>query len=217
MLVGWLIVYNALRLAGRSPSGAAWISLAIGGVAGLAFFAGLALVRRRMAANGRLVARQAVEIPSPSELTRSQRTVLSLVWPALLALAAVAIVVGAYLVVDWLQTDSADRATTTIILGAWNVLVGLWLGDEAWRLRRGEADGIDSIVLGCALTAVLAGVGFSRDLVEAAQVVLIVLAGVAGTLTAVGVWFLRGGRGLPVAAVVVAVVAALSLILPLTV
>ena len=52
----------------------------------------------------------------------------------------------------------------TALLAAWNLLVGLWLGDEAIRLRRGEAEGIESIVLGCALTAVLAGVGLSRDL-----------------------------------------------------
>ena len=108
-----------------------------------------------------------------------------------------------------------DRAATTIILTAWNVLAGLWLGDEAIRMRRGEVDGLESIVLGCALTAVLAGVGLSRELAEAAQVVLIVLAGVAGTLCGLAVWRLQGGRGVPVAAIGVVVVAALSLILPI--
>ena len=53
---------------------------------------------------------------------------------------------------------------------------------------------MESIVLGCALTAVLAGVGLSRELAEGAQVVLIVLAGVAGTLCGLVVWRLQGGR-----------------------
>ena len=91
---------------------------------------------------------------------------VDIAWPALGVLAAAALVVGVYLGADWLGTDPDDRATTTIILAAWNVLVGLWLGDEVMRMRRGEADGVESIVLGCALTAVLAGVGLSRDLAE---------------------------------------------------
>ena len=49
----------------------------------------------------------------------------------------------------------------------------------------------------------------------ALQVVLIVLAGVAGTLCGLAAWRLQGGRGVPVAAIGVAVVAALSLILPI--
>ena len=116
---------------------------------------------------------------------------MDVAWPALGVLAAAALVLGVYLAVDWLGTDPDDRATTTIILAAWNVLVGLWLGDEVMRMRRGEADGVESIVLGCALTAVLAGVGLSRELAETAQVVLIVVAGwpapsAAGRLAAPG-------------------------------
>ena len=107
------------------------------------------------------------------------------------------------------------RAKTTIILAAWNVLVGLWLGDEALRLRRNEPDGIESIVLGCTLTAVLAGVGLSRGLAEPGQIALIVLTAVAGGLVSLAVWRLQGARGLPLGAVGVVIVAALSLILPL--
>ena len=213
--VGWLVVYNAMRLAGSNPADAAWPSLGIGAVVGLAAFgAGLLFVRRRAAA-GHPVRRGPIEIPSPSELDAGQRRMVDIAWPALGVLAAAALVMGVYLAADWLGTDPDDRATTTIILAAWNVLVGLWLGDEVMRMRRGEADGVESIVLGCALTAVLAGVGLSRELAEAAQVVLIILAGVAGSLCGLAAWRLQGGRGVPVAAIGVAVVAALSLILPI--
>ncbi len=213
--VGWLIVYNAMRLAGSNPADAAWPSLGIGAVVGLAAFgAGLLYVRRRAAA-GRPLRGGLIEIPSPSELDEGQRRMVGLAWPALAILAAAALVMGVYLGADWLGTDPDDRATTTIILAAWNVLVGLWLGDEVMRMRRGEADGVESIVLGCALTAVLAGVGLSRELAEAGQVVLIVLAGVAGTLCGLAAWRLQGGRGVPVAAIGAAVVAALSVILPI--
>ena len=180
----------------------------------VAFGAGLLFVRRRAAA-GHPVRRGPIEIPSPSEFDAGQRRMVEIAWPALGVLAAAALVMGVYLGADWLGTDPDDRATTTIILAAWNVLVGLWLGDEVMRMRRGEPDGVESIVLGCALTAVLAGVGLSRDLAETAQVVLIVLAGVAGTLCGLAAWRLQGGRGVPVAAIGVAVVAALSLILPI--
>jgi hypothetical protein len=71
-------------------------------------------------------------------------------------------------------------------------------------------------VLGCALTAVLAGVGLSRDLTEAAQVVLIALSGVAGVLCGILAWRLQDSHGLPLSAIAIALVAALSLILPLT-
>jgi hypothetical protein len=145
----------------------------------------------------------------------AQRDALALAWPALAALAGAALVMGAYLGLDWLGDEPGGRATTTLILAAWNLLVGLWLGDEALRLRRGEAEGIESLVLGCTLTAVLAGVGLSRSLASPGQIVLIGLAGLAGCLVSIAVWRLRGARGLPVGAAGILLVAALSLILPL--
>ena len=112
---------------------------------------------------------------------------------------------------------SARRpAATILILTAWNVLAGLWLGDESIRSRRGEVDGLDSAVLGCLLTAVLAAVGISRNLAEPGQVVLIAAAGVAGALTSYAVWRLRGSTGAPVGAALVAIVAGLCIALPLT-
>lgn len=214
VVVGWIVVYNVLRVGGATPSEAAWPSLAAGAVAGAVVFGGALLLRRRLAASGRVLRAGPAPIPSPSELDPAQRDALRLAWPPLAALALVALAVGAYLAVDWL-TDSGVRAKTTIILAAWNALVGLWLGDEALRLRRGEADGIESIVLGCTLTAVLAGVGLSRGLAEAGQVALIVLTAIAGSLIAIAVWRLQGARGVPFAAAGIVIVAALSLILPL--
>lgn len=214
VVVGWLIVYNVLRIGGSSPSEAAWPSLAVGAVAGLAVFGGGLYARRRLAASGRVLRPGPPGIPSPAEMDQSQRDALRLAWPPLAALALVALGVGAYLAADWFS-DTGVRAKTTIILAAWNVLVGLWLGDEALRLRRDEPEGIESIVLGCTLTAVLAGVGLSRGLAEPGQIALIVLTAVAGGLVSLAVWRLQGARGVPVGAAGVVVVAALSLILPL--
>jgi hypothetical protein len=215
VVVCWIVIYNVLRIGGATPSEAAWPSLAAGAAAGAVVFGGALLLRRRLASSGRVLRAGPVAIPSPSELDPAQRDALRLAWPPLAALALVALAVGAYLAVDWL-TDSGVRAKTTVILAAWNALVGLWLGDEALRLRRGEADGIESIVLGCTLTAVLAGVGLSRGLAEPGQVALIVLTAIAGALIAIAVWRLQGARGVPFAAPGIVIVSALSLILPLT-
>ncbi len=195
VVAGWLVVYNLLRISGSNPSDAALPALIVGAIAGaLVFGAGL-LVVRRLAAAGRVVAPGPVEIPSPSQMEPAQRDALSLAWAPLGALAVAALALGVFLAADWFGAEAGGRATTTLILAAWNVLVGLWLGDESLRLRRGEPDGIESIALGCGLTAILAGVGLSRDLARPGQVVLIVLAGVAGALVSLAVWRLRGARG----------------------
>jgi len=214
-LAGWLIVYNAMRLGGKSPAGAAMPSLIIGIAAGVIVFALGVLIIRRLARSGRVLRPEPVEIPSPSALDEGQRTSLKLAWPALGALALVALALGAYLAVDWVTANPDDRGLTTLILAAWNILVGLWIGDEAWRLRRDEADGIEALPLGCGLTAILAAVGFSRDLAPGGQLVLIVLAGIAGALVGMAIWRLQGSRGLPYSAIGTVLVAVLSLILPL--
>ena len=212
---GWLIVYNLMRIDGSSPASAAAPALVIGIIAGVVVFAIGLLVGRWMARSGRVLRPEPVEIPSPSELDDEQRRTLTWAWPALGALAVVALLVGAYLAVDWLGTDPGDRGITTLILAAWNILVGLWIGDEAIRLRRDEAEGIESLPLGCGLTAILAAVGFSRDLVPTGQLTLIVLAGVAGGLAGYAIWRLQGSRGVPISAIGTVLVAVLSLVLPL--
>jgi hypothetical protein len=215
VVVGWLVVYNAMRVTGSNPSDAALPALAVGAVGGGLVFLGGLVVQRRLAASGRVLSPGPVEIPPPSRMEPAQRDAVALAWPALGALATAALALGAFLAAEWFTADPDERATTTLILAAWNLLAGLWLGDEALRLRRGEADGIESLILGCGLTAVLAGVGLSRDLARPGQMVLIVLAGVAGVLVGLAVWRLRGARGLPVGAAGVALTATLSLLLPL--
>lgn len=214
-VVGWLVVYNVMRIDGSSPAAAAAPALVIGIIAGAVVFgAGLLLVRR-LARSGRVLRPEPVEIPSPSEMDDEQRRIVRLAWPALGALAAVALAVGAYLGVDWFTASADDRGLTTLILAAWNILVGLWIGDEALRMRRDEAEGVESLPLGCGLTAILAAVGFSRDLAPGGQLTLIVLAGVAGGLAGLAIWRLQGSRGFPLSAVGTVLVAVLSLVLPL--
>lgn len=215
VLVGWVIAYNIMRLAGSTPAAAAWASLAIGGVLGLAVFAGGVVTLRRLAASGRVVRQGAADIPAPAEMDEGQRRLARAVAPALGAFAALALVMGVALGVDWLGADPGDRATTLIILAAWNLLVAVWVGDEAIRAFRSEVEGLEAVALGAALTAVLAGVGISREYMAGGQVALIVVAGIAGAAAATVVWRLRGGTHVPVAAPAVVIVAALSIILPI--
>ena len=166
VLVGWLVVYNVMRLAGSSPADAAWPSLAIGAAAALVLVGLGTLAMRPPAASGRVLptpGRPRSPRPPGAPTTPSATRSPSPGRPSA-ALAIAALAVGAYLADRWFSATTAGRAATVLILAAWNVLVGLWLGDEAIRSRRGEADGLDSAVLGCILTAVLAAVGFSRDL-----------------------------------------------------
>lgn len=214
VLVGWLIVYNILRVAGQSPSEAAWISLAVGGGLGALAFGGAVLANRRLVAAGRVVRHTPAEIPAPAEMSDAQRNWTRRTAPLLGALAAVALVLGVALAVDWYTADAGDRAITVLVLAAWNLLVAVWIGDEAMRLFRHEADGVESVALGAALTAVLAGVGLARDYYPAGQVALIVVAGAAGVAAALLVWRLRESRTPPIAAPLVLIVAALALILP---
>lgn len=216
-VVCWLIVYNVMRIDGSSPASAAAPALIIGVLVGAIVFAAGLLILRRLARSGRVLRPEPVEMPSPSELDDTQRRALTLAWPPLGVLAAVALAVGAYLAVEWFTADPDNRGLTTLILAAWNILVGLWIGDEAFRLRRDEAEGIESLPLGCGLTAILAAVGFSRDLAQGGQLTLIVLGGIAGGLAGLAIWRLQGSRGLPVSAVGTVIVAVLSLVLPLVV
>jgi hypothetical protein len=214
VVIAWLVVYNAYRLSGSTPRNAAWPSLGIGIAVGLVVFALGLLAVRRLAASGRVVAPTPVETPSPGRLTDEQRGALAVAWPVLGVFAAVAVVFGIVLLADWLGSEG-PRGSSKLILAGWDILIGLWIADEAVRLRRGEADGVESLVLACALTALLAGVGLSRDMFGPVQAVLIVLAGAAGGVIGYAVWRLQGSRGIPLGAVVAVIVALLSLIVPL--
>ena len=215
VLAGWFVVYNLMRIGGAAPDEAAWPALAIGGIAALVLYGAFLLVARSLRARGVQVGRRPVELPGPADLTPSQERATRFAFPLLGALAVVALAMGAVLLLDWLAEDPDDRALTKLVLAGWNILAGLWLGDEAVRLRGKLVDGAESAVLGCALTAVLGGVGVARDVFESGQFVLVVLAGLAGAAVGLVVWRISGGRGIPLGSVTVVVVAALAIVLPL--
>lgn len=215
VIVGWALVYNVMRVSGSSPREAAWISLVIGGAAGIAAYAAGHLALRRLGASGRVLHRGPVEVPPPERLSAEQRDAVRLAAGALAALAAAAILIGLALAVSHFTAAPGDGSLATLMLAAWNLLAGVWVGDEALRLHRGDAEGVESVTLGCLLTAVLAGVGLSRSLIEPGQIVLIVLAGLGGAAAALVTWRLAGARGAPVGAIVAIVVAVAAIALPL--
>lgn len=223
VLGGWAVVYNILRLGGDDPSGAALPGLIVGGGAGLVVFGAGAFVVHRLHASGRVV----LGAPSADPPHPASRSALRLAGIALVAAGVVCVVVAALMAVDWAGIEGA-RPKATVLLVVWNVAYGLWIADEAYRLHRedraaGAGDdlpgsdswqGLDAVWFGALLTCVLAGVAYSRDVLPNAQIVLVAVVGVAAVLVGVALWTLRGRRGLPVAAVVGAVVAVASIVLP---
>lgn len=214
VLIGWVIAYNVLRIGGRSPRGAAWTSLLIGAGIGIVIFAAALAVWRHWVASGRFRPHNIEEIPPPDRLDTRQRGALEALWPAVAVLAIAALIVGAILAASWLQTDG-ERSFTRVVLAAWDLLVGVWLVTEAIELRRGHGEAVESIAMAAMLTAVLAGVAFSRGMFDPWQVALIVVAGVAGALAHFAGWRLLGSRGVPFGIVLTLVVAALSIVLPI--
>jgi len=210
LIVGWIIAYNVLRIAGESPRGAALVALAPGIVLGLVILAATIAIWRRGGAE-----RAEAEVPPPEALDRPALNALRLAAGALGALALAAIVVGVVLAYDWSDTPASSRSTAKIVIAGWDVLAGAWLATEAPRLSRGYADALEPISLAAVLTAVLAGVGISRDWVPGANVVLIVIAGLAAGGSQLGLWRATGGRGRPVGAVLAVAIAILALVLPL--
>lgn len=213
VIVGWVIAYNVLRIAGRSPRGAAWTSLVIGVGIGLVIFGIVVLIWRRWVASGRLRPHHLEEIPPPERLDARQRSALDLLWPAVAALSLVAVVVGIVMAIDWWGTDG-ERSVTKIILAAWNVLVGAWLALESAELKRFHGEAVESIALAAMLTSVLAGVALSQNMFEPAQIGLIVVAGVVGAVSHFAGWRILGSRGLPWGVAAAIVVATLAIVLP---
>lgn len=214
VLVGWVIAYNVFRIAGRSPRGAALVSLLVGIGIGIAIFAVVVLVWRHYVASGRFHPRSIEEIPPPDRLDSRQRTALELLWPAVAVLALASLAVGAILAFSWWDTEGT-RSFTRIVLAGWDLLVGVWLAMEAVELKRGRGEAVESIALASMLTAVLAGVAFSRGMFDPWQVALIVVAGVTGAVAHFAGWRLLGSRGVPVGIAMTLVVAALSIVLPI--
>jgi len=214
IIVGWALVYNVFRIGGRSPRGAAVISLLIGLGVGAIIFGIALLVWRRFGSGSRYQPSHLNEIPPPSRLDARQRGALGLLWPAVGLLAVAALVVGAVLGADWLTTPES-RSATKVVIASWNLLVGAWLAYETTQIRTGHGDAVESIGTAAILTAVLAGVGLSREYFSIGEVVLIVLSGVTGCLAYLAGWRLLGSRGIPFAAAGAVIVAAAAIALPL--
>ncbi len=213
LAVGWLVVYNAFRLAGGTPAEVALPATAIGGVIGAIGFAALILVIRRHLAHGGVLDDGPHALPPPSQIPERTRDLMSATAWVLAGLAALAVGMGVFLAASWYQ-DAPDRAQTTIILAAWNLLIGVWLADEYVHLRRFEGEGLDSVALGCLVTAVLAAVGLSREMATTGQIGLIVLGGIAAVLCHLVLWRFSQ-KPIPWAAIIAGIVATLALVLPL--
>ncbi len=214
VLVGWAIAYNILRIAGRSPREAALTSLLIGLGIGALLFSITWFVWRRVIGSGRYRPHHLEEIPPPSRLDRRQKTAMEFLWPTVGILAGVAIVVGAVMTGEW-YADDEGRGWLNLILAGWNVLVGAWLVFEAREIRALHGEALESIGMAAVLTAVLAGVAYSRALFEPGQAVLIVLAGFAGAAASYAVWRILGSRGFPFGIFVSLAIAGASLAIPL--
>ena len=213
VIIGWAVVYNILRIQGDEPDQAAWPSLLVGGVLGAAIYLGGVVILRRV--RGPETTRVAQAIPGPGQLNDDQREALRVAAFALAALAICTLLMGAIELGDWIGTDSADRGFTELILGGWNVLFAIWAGDVGLRAFKMDGEDLESIPLGAALTAILAGLGIARDIVVPGQIALAAVAGICGAIVGLAAWRISGGRGVPGAAIVAIVVAALSIVLPL--
>lgn len=211
VFVGWLLSYNVFRVSGSSPRGAILISLVPGVILGAIFVAATVVAwRRNMERHG-----GEIVIPQPEALDQPSRDSLRLAGFAVGVLAAVSLVVGVLLILDWYDTVSAQRSVAKVLVGGWDVVAGLWMASEVVRMLRGQADGVDAVALGSVLTAVLGGVALSRGWIETTQVVAIVVAGIAAGACQLALWRATGARGLPTSAGLAVVVAALALVLPL--
>jgi len=212
VIVGWFVVYNIVRIAGRAPSSAAWISLAIGGILGVAgFLVTLTIWRRRAGEAASLESGRAPESPEAAE---ARRRAVAAASPVVGALAVVAIVVGIAMAIAWVG-DTGGRSLVRILIAGWDILVGAWLLEETAALYRGDAEAVDSIGLAALLTAVMAGVALSRDTISIGQIVLIAVSGAAGAVAYYAAWRLAGSRGVPIAAAGTVVAAVLALVIPL--
>lgn len=214
--VGWLVVYNVLRLRGDYPSEAAAPAL-IGAAAGAVVFASGFVAARRMRASGRVLWGTSDDAARPAEGAYAEWRAAAVV---LLVAADASLVVGALLARDYAAL-SAPRPRANLLLIAWDLVFALWAGEEAVRVLRSDPDlrgidasGFDAVWFACLLTAVLAGVAFSRDLLPALHVVLVALSGLAGAAVALALWRHRGASGVPWAVAWAVLVAAASIAAP---
>ena len=216
VLVGWVVVYNVMRVAGSTPADAALPSFLIGAAIGIVVLVILVYVRKRLIEAGRLHPADAeADVPDPSAVTPEQRRVLSAVWPVIAAASVVQLVTGLWMLFDWQGTPALVRATAELVMAIWFIFAAFWMGWETRNLRDMDAGGIDSVALGALLTTVLAGVGISRQFVTGMQVITVIVVGVASVLAYWVVWYLVRRRGVPSMAIIAGLITLASLLLPL--
>lgn len=214
VIVGWAIVYNILRIAGRSPRSAAWVGLLIGLGVGALIFIATVVIWRRVVNGARYRAAHMNEIPPASRLDARQRTAIDALWPAVGVLALAALAAGGVLLTSYLG-ESGGRSLVRVVISVWDLLVGVWLLIETQALRHHDGDAVEAVGTSALLTAVLAGVAVSMNQSTGLQAGLIVVATITAILAYFTGWRLLGSRGVPFAAVGALIVGGLSLILPL--
>lgn len=216
VLVGWVVVYNVMRVAGGTPAGVALTSFVIGVGGGIVVLIIGLIIRRRLINAGRIHPVDAeAEIPAPGAMDDDQRRVLGAIWPVVAAAAAVELVCGIWMLADWNGTPSMVRATAEVVMAGWFIFAAIWMGWEAKNLRNMDAGGIDSVALGALLTTVLAGVGITRHFATGMQVLTVIVVGLTAVAAYWLVWFLVRRRGVPSMAILAGLIALASLLLPL--
>ena len=216
ILIGWVVVYNAMRVAGGTPAGVALTSFIIGAIAGVAVLAIGMWVRGRLIDSGRIhPVDPEVEIPGPGQMSPGQLQVMRLVWPATAVAAGVQLLAAVLMFLDWRGTPEFTRATAELIMAAWFIFAAVWMAWEANNLREMDAGGVDSVALGALLSTVLAGVAVAREFSTAIALVTVVVAGVTSVLAYLAVHRLTRDRGIPWMAGTAGVIALASLLIPL--
>lgn len=216
VLVGWVVVYNVMRVAGGTPAGVALTSFVIGAGGGIVVLIIGLIIRRRLINAGRIHPVDAeAEIPAPGAMDADQRRVINATWPVVAAAAAVEMVCGIWMLADWNGTPSMVRATAEVVMAGWFIFAAIWMGWEAKNLRNMDAGGIDSVALGALLTTVLAGVGITRHFATGMQVLTVIVVGLTAMAAYWLVWFLVRRRGVPSMAILAGLIALASLLLPL--
>ena len=216
LLVGWLIVYNIFRIArGDAPRSAATISLPIGLALGVGLFVVALVAYRAFAQRGWVhpdeVGDRPVGVMEEPRVRRSLEMTAYLCW----VLAVVALAVGVVMLAAWLNAPAGGRSTPKIVIAIWNLFVGLWLAYEPIVLRRDDTSDVDAVGLAALITAVLAGVALARDIARPGQIALIIAAGLLASIAQLAFWRLHGSKGITLAPVGAAIVAALALVIPL--
>ena len=216
ILIGWVVVYNVMRVGGGTPAGVALPSFIIGAIAGVIVLVLGIWLRGRLIDAGRLHPVDAeVEIPAPSAMTPAQHGAVRIDFMITAVAAVVQLIYAILLFVDWRGAPSATRATAELIMAVWFAFAGLWMGWEANAMRESDAGGLDSVALGALLGTVLAGVAVSREFVTTFSILTVIVAGAAAVLAYWGVWRLTRDRGLPWMAITAGVIVLASLLIPL--